>query len=91
MGRKKNRYSKAVKEEILNLFNASVPVQTIAKQMKMANTSVRYKIIDWVGKKKYNEQMKKTKSLSSKNRVTGMILNRIIKAQEKLNDESDEN
>jgi transposase-like protein len=87
MGRKRNRYSKAVKEEILNLFNASVPVQTIAKQMKMANTSVRYKIIDWIGKKKYDGQIKKTKSLSSKNRVTGMMLNRIMKAQEKLKDD----
>jgi hypothetical protein len=84
MGRKKSRYTEAVKEEILNLFNASVPILVIAKKLNIPNTSVRAKIIELIGKEKYDEQMVKTKLLSSKKRITEMVLNRIISAQEKL-------
>jgi hypothetical protein len=74
---------------MLNLFNASVPVQVIAKKIGIPNTSVREKIIELIGRNNYDRQMFKTKSLSSKNRVTHMVLNRIKKAQAKLEAEDE--
>jgi hypothetical protein len=88
MARKKVRVSKESKEEILNLFNDSVPIIHIVEKFNVPYTSMRYNIISWIGLKQYNEQMKETKRLSAKSRVTNMMLKRIKKSQENLeNDE----
>jgi hypothetical protein len=91
MSRKKVRVSKESKEEILNLFNDSVPILHIVEKFNVPYTSMRYNIISWIGLKRYNEQMKETKRLSAKSRVTNMMLNRIKKSQENLEEKDDNN